>query len=487
MKQESANEKSASQEAESEVLLRFAPSPTGYLHAGNARVAVLNFLFARQRGGAFWLRIDDTDKARSEQMYEEAIEEDLTWLLTGCLTGRERDDAAWDKKFRQSERLALYEAAREKLRDDGRLYPCFETAEELALARRLMVRSHRPPVYDRASLDPERRRAFEAEGRKPHWRFKLEHRSLVVRDLFRGESRFDFAHTSDPVLVREDGQPLYTLTSVVDDGECGVSHIVRGEDHATNSAVQAQLFEALGYKVPRMAHVPLLRSGDGEGGDSPLSKREGASSLSLRALREGGIEARALLLYLAKLGSSKTARGDEDWQGVVRDFSFADFGRASPMFDTGHLREVNRRVISKMSWGEIRERLEDEEIKLLDSEDGEKFWRLFCENCDDVLGISDWVRRCFTEDDAKIGRELLSEEMGAVVKKLLEEKRDGGEDKSSIDWVKFLGDMGEALGIGGRLLYVPLRRGLLGCERGPDVGGIMGLLGERRVRKRLCG
>ena len=222
----------------SEVLLRFAPSPTGYLHAGNARVAVLNFLFARQQGGAFWLRLDDTDKTRSKRAYEEAIEEDLGWLLAGLGGG-------WDKKIRQSERLALYETALEKLRALGRLYPCFETAEELALARRMRLRSHRPPVYDRASLEPERRRAYEREGRKPHWRFKLEHRPLVIRDLFRGESRFDFARTSDPVLTREDGQPLFTLTSVVDDGECGVSHIVRGEDHATNSAVQSQLCSKL--------------------------------------------------------------------------------------------------------------------------------------------------------------------------------------------------------------------------------------------------
>ena len=466
----------------SKILLRFAPSPTGYLHAGNARVAVLNFLFARQQGGAFWLRLDDTDKARSERRYEEAIEEDLAWL-----------GVAWDKKFRQSERLSLYKTALEKLRASNRLYPCFETTEELALARRMQLRSGCPPVYDRASLDPEKRRAYEDEGRKPHWRFKLEHRSLVLQDLFRGESRFDFARTSDPVLTREDGQPLFTLTSVVDDGECGVSHIVRGEDHATNSAVQAQLFEALGYDVPRLAHVPLLRGGEGEGrakgGDAPLSKRGG--SLSLRALREGGgeggLEAKALRLYLAKLGSAKTARGDEDWEEVVRNFSFGDFGRASPMFDMGHLREVNRRVVTKMAWGEVRGRLGREKARLLEGEDGELFWRLFRENCDDVSQAGDWVRRCFSEDDdGEIGRVLPSDEVGVVVGRLLGEKGDDGSDKDR-DWVRFLRDMGEELRLGGRLLYVPLRRGLLGCERGPDVAGVLGLLGGERVRRRLCG
>ena len=457
----------------SEILLRFAPSPTGYLHAGNARVAVLNFLFARQQGGAFWLRLDDTDRARSQPAYEEAIEEDLAWL-----------GVRWDKKFRQSERLALYEAALEKLRASHRLYPCFETTEELSLARRMQLRSRCPPVYDRASLDPERRRAYEAEGRKPHWRFKLEHRSLVVQDIFRGESRFDFARTSDPVLTREDGQPLFTLTSVVDDGECGVSHIVRGEDHATNSAVQSQLFEALGYKVPRMAHVPLLRGGGREGGDSPLSKR--SNSLSLRMLREGGIEAKALLLYLAKLGTAKTARGDEDAEEVVREFSFSDFGRASPMLDMGHLRDVNRRVVSRLDWGEVRGRLSVEEVGLLEGEDGEKFWQLFRENCDDLSQVGDWVRRCFLEEDGVVRRELPSEETRGVVEKLLGEQKNK-EHESGRDWVRFLGDMGEALGRGGKLLYVPLRRGLLGCDRGPNAAGVMGLLGEARVRRRLCG
>ena len=452
----------------SEVLLRFAPSPTGYLHAGNARVAVLNFLFARQQGGAFWLRLDDTDKTRSKRAYEEAIEEDLGWLLAGLGGG-------WDKKIRQSERLALYETALEKLRALGRLYPCFETAEELALARRMRLRSHRPPVYDRASLEPERRRAYEREGRKPHWRFKLEHRPLVIRDLFRGESRFDFARTSDPVLTREDGQPLFTLTSVVDDGECGVSHIVRGEDHATNSAVQSQLFEALGYELPRMAHVPLLRGGEGE--HSPLSKR--SNSLSLRALREGGIEAEALLLYLAKLGSSKTARGDEDWEEVVRGFSFDDYGRASPMFDTGHLRDVNRRVVSKLDWQKVQGRLSVEDLRLLEGEDGQRFWQLFCENSDDMLAVGDWVRHCFSDDDEAMGRVLPSEEMGKVAEKLLKKRVDR-------DWVRFLQDMEKELKLRGRSLYVPLRRGLLGCERGPDVAGIMGLLGEERLRQRLC-
>ena len=450
------------------VLLRFAPSPTGYLHAGNARVALLNFLFARQQGGSFWLRLDDTDRERSQKEYEDGIEEDLTWL------GLE-----WDAKIRQSERRSLYDVALERLRAAGKLYPCFETAEELALSRRLQLRASIPPVYDRASLNPERRRVYLSKGRKAHWRFKLESQAVVVHDLVRGESRFDLSRISDPVLVREDGHPLFTLTSVVDDGECGVSHIVRGEDHATNSAVQVSLFESLGYEIPRMAHLPLLRGGKKEEGEnSPLSKRGG--SLSLRALRKGGMEAKALLLLLARVGTSKTARGDENWEEVVREFSFTEFGRASPVLDMGHLREVNRRVVANMKWQEVWARLADEEQRLLEEEDGELFWRLFRENCDDVGQAGDWVRRGFSEDDT-IGRQLPSENIRVAVAKVLDEK------KEEVDWVQFVQDIAKEVTLEGRVLYVSLRVGLLGCERGPNIAEVMGLLGKDRVRRRLCG
>ncbi len=251
--------------------VRFAPSPTGRLHVGNARTALINMLFARKTGAKFLLRIDDTDLARSTADNEAAIERDLAWL--GCV---------WDEKESQSARFPLYRQAAEKLREAGLLYPCFETEEELERRRRIALSRGRPPVYDRAALrlSPAERAEFEAEGRAPHWRFKLSGTVRVFEDLIRGRQAIDTAALSDPVLIRADGTFLYTLPSVVDDAELAVSHIIRGEDHVTNSGVQIEIFEALGAAIPAMAHTPLLA--DIEGGK--LSKRLG--SLSIEDLRD---------------------------------------------------------------------------------------------------------------------------------------------------------------------------------------------------------
>ncbi|GAU80616.1 glutamyl-tRNA(Gln) synthetase [Bosea sp. BIWAKO-01] len=254
-------------------LVRFAPSPTGYLHIGNARPALFNWLYARRHGGRFLLRYDDTDLARSKPEFADAIAGDLGWL------GIEPDLV-----IRQSERLPIYDAAADKLRASGRLYPCFETADELDRRRKRQLARGLPPIYDRAALKltAEQRAALEAEGRKPHWRFLLEAREVAWDDLVRGASHVDCASLSDPVLVREDGSYLYTLPSVVDDIETGVTHVIRGEDHVTNTAVQIQIFEALGATLPAFGHHNLLTTASGEG----LSKRLG--HLSLRGLRESG-------------------------------------------------------------------------------------------------------------------------------------------------------------------------------------------------------
>ena len=241
---------------------RFAPSPTGYLHVGNVRAALLNWLFARKTGGEFILRIDDTDNERSEESYVEAIREDLTWL-----------GLTWDATFRQSERQKLYDEAADKLRTEGRLYACYETPEELEIKRKLQLARRLPPVYDRAALKmtEAEQTKYEAESRKPHWRFLLDKRDVSWDDLIRGPVTIDAASLSDPVLIREDGTPLYTLPSVVDDGEMPITHVIRGEDHVANTAVQIQIAEALGYAVPTYAHFALFTGPQGE----PLSKRLG--------------------------------------------------------------------------------------------------------------------------------------------------------------------------------------------------------------------
>ncbi|MEX2408889.1 MAG: glutamate--tRNA ligase, partial [Rhodovibrionaceae bacterium] len=265
--------------------LRFAPSPTGRLHVGNARMALLNWLHARQCGGVFLLRLDDTDPERSTEAYAEAIREDMAWL-----------GLQWDELERQSARLARYDAAAEVLKAAGRLYPCYETAEELELKRRLQLKSGRPPLYDREALHltAEERASLEAAGRRPHWRFKLAPEAVAWEDLVRGRQEVAGAHISDPVLIRADGSYLYSFTSVVDDIDLDVTQVLRGEDHVTNTAVQIQIFQALGGTAPAFGHFPLLI---GAGGES-LSKRLG--SLTLESLRAEGLEPMALNAYLAR-------------------------------------------------------------------------------------------------------------------------------------------------------------------------------------------
>src|SRR5690606_8799055 len=289
----------------SAVAVRFAPSPTGRLHVGNARGALLNWLFARKAGGSFLLRLDDTDTGRSTEEFARGIEDDLRWL-----------GLDWDRFAKQSDRFALYAEAAEKLRKSGRLYPAYETPEELELRRKIQLSQRRPPVYDRAALkltDADRAK-LEAEGRRPVWRFKLEHNRTAWVDLIHGHVEIDMASLSDPVLLRSDGYPLYTLSSVVDDGDLGITHVIRGEDHVTNTAAQIQLFEALGYAVPTFGHFSLLLDAEGGG----LSKRLG--SLSLADLRAQGIEPMALNSLLARLGSADPVEPKQSLQELVAGF-----------------------------------------------------------------------------------------------------------------------------------------------------------------------
>ncbi|HET9146845.1 MAG TPA: glutamate--tRNA ligase, partial [Acetobacteraceae bacterium] len=323
------------------VYVRFAPSPTGHLHAGNARQAVVNYLFARSHGGRVLLRIDDTDAERSRPEFDAAIQQDLRWL-----------GVEWDELARQSDRLARYAEAAEALKAAGRLYPCFETEEELAAKRAALIRRKLPPLYDRAmlSLTPAQYESALANGKRPYWRFRLSDGAVEWRDLVGGERAVRLATISDPVLIRADGTPLYTFTSVVDDADLGITHVIRGEDHVTNTAVQIDLFRALAPRrpVPEFAHLPLIA--DAEGGK--LSKRAG--SVSLRTLRKDGIEARALAAYLARLGSRRDPVPlplDE----LAADFDLADFGHGTPRFDPKQLLALNRRVLHGLSFEEVRD------------------------------------------------------------------------------------------------------------------------------------
>jgi glutamyl-tRNA synthetase len=446
------------------VTVRFAPSPTGLLHVGNARVALVNWLFARRealdgRAGKFVLRIDDTDRARSLAGYDAAIREDLQWL-----------GLHWDNLVRQSDRTAEYEQAMEKLKAAGRLYPAYESAEELEAKRRRQLARKLPPVYDRSALKltEEDRRQLEAEGRKPHWRFLLNEGTVAWRDLVHGEAAYETRHLSDPVLVREDGTLLYTLPSVVDDIDLAISHVIRGEDHLTNTAVQIQLFEALGATPPAFAHLPLMTDISGAG----LSKRLG--SLSLRDLREQGIEPMALNSLLAAMGTSDAVAPHDSLDDLARNFSWEKFGRAPPKFDAKELDNLNAKMLHGMSFAAAQPRLAA--LGLADVD--EAFWLALRPNLAHLGEIADWWQVCRAPLAPVIQEpDFLAQAAAALP--------DGALDAES--WPTWTKRLAETSGRKGKALYQPLRLALTGREHGPEMKNLLPLIGAARAKARLSG
>jgi glutamyl-tRNA synthetase len=439
-------------------IVRFAPSPTGRIHIGNARTALLNALFARREGGTFILRFDDTDLERSKPEYAAAIETDLAWL-----------GITPDRVVRQSERFALYDDVANRLRDAGLLYACYETPDELEFRRKRQLARGLPPVYDRAALklSAEDKARLEAEGRRPHWRFRLEHRVVAWTDLVRGESHVDCASLSDPVLVREDGTYLYTLPSVADDADLKVTHVIRGEDHVTNTAVQIQIFEALGAPVPVFGHHNLLTTASGEG----LSKRLG--HLSLTGLREAGIEPEAVASLAVLVGSAEAVRPVKDLVELASLVDFAHISRAPARFDEHELEQLNARLVHEMPYEQVKERL-----ATLGVGGGEAFWLAVRSNLSKVSDAKDWwpvVAGPITpviEDPAFAER---------AAQNLPPEPWDSGTWKLWTEAVK------AATGAKGKGLFMPLRLALTGVDHGPELGSLLPLIGAERTRARLAG
>lgn len=439
-------------------LVRFAPSPTGYLHIGNARPALFNWLFARRHGGRFLLRYDDTDTARSKPEYAQAIAEDLAWL--GIVP---------DLVIRQSERLSIYDAAAERLRAAGRLYPCYETADELDRRRKRQLARGLPPIYDRAALKltEEQKAAFEAEGRKPHWRFLLEARDVTWDDLVRGASHVDCASLSDPVLVREDGSYLYTLPSVVDDIETGVTHVIRGEDHVTNTAVQAQIFEALGAALPVFGHHNLLTTASGEG----LSKRLG--HLSLRGLRDSGVEPLAVAALAVLVGTSDAVRPVASLDELAGLVELAHVSRAPAKFDEHELEALSARTLHQMPYERVAERLTEAGIP-----GGEPFWQA--------------VRGNLTKlDEAKIWRQVVQGKVTPVIADRDFARRAAellpAEPFDATTWKSWTQGVAAATGAKGKALFMPLRQALTGLDHGPELAALLPLIGRDKALKRLAG
>ena len=438
-------------------ITRFAPSPTGYLHVGNLRTALFNFLVARKAGGKFILRIDDTDPERSKEHFVDAIQEDLEWL-----------GLTWDGIERQSRRLDRYAAAAERLRGMARLYEAFETPTELDLKRKKQLNMGRPPVYDRAALalSEAERDALRAARGGGVWRFKLDHARIDWTDGILGDVSIDAASVSDPVLIRQDGQVLYTLASVVDDTEMGITHVVRGSDHVTNTATQIQIIQALGGAVPAFAHHSLLTGPQGEA----LSKRLG--TLALRDLRTQGVAPMALLSLLARLGSSDPVVMRADMAELVEGFDLSHFGTAPTKFDVQDLFPMTGRYLQTLPFAAVAERIAAIGVP---ADLAEAFWHVTRDNITTLGDLDGWWRLC--RDGAA---PVIDPDDRAFVAQALTLLPEAPFDAGT--WAAWTAEVRAATGRKGRGLFMPLRKALTGQDHGPDMGALMPLLQVVKAR-----
>ncbi|WBH15463.1 glutamate--tRNA ligase [Sphingomonas radiodurans] len=437
------------------ITTRFAPSPTGRLHVGNIRTALHNWMFARANGGRFLLRIDDTDAERSEERFVEAIRADLGWL-----------GLAPDGEVRQSERFALYEARFGELVAAGRIYPAYETSQELDLKRKIQLGRGLPPVYDRAALalSDADRATLDADGVRPHWRFRLDHDAAVEwDDLVRGHQKFEPATMSDPVVRRADGSWLYMLPSAIDDIDLGISHVVRGEDHVANTALQIQMFDAMGGARPTFAHAALLTGAEGK-----LSKRLG--SLGVDQLREQGIEAQAIRALLARLGTSDPVEPLADMEPLIASFDFARFGRAPARFDEVELAQANARLVHQLEFDAVAARLPAGMARA--------GWEAVRPNLSTIAEAADWWGVVEGPIDAvPAGEDADYLAAAAVAAEAIEWDGD--------PWHALTARLKDTTGRKGKALFLPLRRALTGRDHGPDMAALLPLIGRERAIERL--
>ena len=454
------------------VTVRFAPSPTGHLHIGNLRTALFNWLFAQRQGGRFVLRFDDTDKERSRTEFADQIAADLTWI-----------GVAPDRVIRQSERLALYDAAAERLKAAGLLYPCYETPDELDRKRKRLAARNLPPVYGREALrlSDDGRLALEAEGRRPHWRFLLpnfaddplqpQRTEIHWDDLVRGPQTVDLASLSDPVLIRGDGSYLYTLPSIVDDGDVGVTHVIRGDDHVTNTGVQIAIFRALGLTPPVFGHHNLLTTVSGEG----LSKRSGA--LSLVSLREAGLEPMAVASLAVLVGLPGAIDALPDLPALAERMQFEGSSQSASKFDPSELDRLNADLVHAMPYADVADRLAAMGVP---SEHGEAFWLTVRANCARVADAAEWVEVAFGDLDRT---PELSEEDRHFVTAARDSLPEGAFGPET--WREWTGALKQATGRKGKALFMPLRLALTGRDHGPELAALLPLIGRQRTLARL--
>ncbi len=442
------------------VRTRFAPSPTGLLHVGNARAALFCWLYARRHEGEFMLRLDDTDVARSEDKYAQAIEADLAWL-----------GLTIDLRASQSERFERYDEVLADLKNRGLVYACYETPDELERKRKRQLARGLPPVYDRAALEMSDadRAAMEAEGRTPHWRFKLSGATVEWVDLIRGDQKIETSSLSDPVLIRADRSYLYTLPSVIDDIDFAITHVVRGEDHVTNTATQVEIFRALGAAVPEFAHFSLLQSADGGG----LSKRLGV--LSLQDLREMGLEAMSVNSLIARLGSADPIEAFTVLDPLIEGFDFARLGRAPARFDVEELKRLNKKLMNELPLEAVADRLQAMGLNV-----DAALWETIRGNLQNVNDAADY----FAMVNGSVTPEIAAEDADYIATALSLLPADPW---SETTWSAWTEELKAQTGRKGKALFMPLRMALTGQAHGPEMQNLILQIGRERVVKRLQG
>ena len=438
---------------------RFAPSPTGLLHVGNARSAVLNWAFAKKNNGSFILRIDDTDQTRSSKEFENKIKENLSWL-----------GLDWNKTFNQSERTNLYNSNIEKLKNDGRLYPCFETAEELSLKKKSLLSSGKPPIYDRSSLSLSKEEINEKinSGLKPHWRFRLEDGIIHWNDLIKEQVKFDSKYLSDPILIREDGSLLYHLPSVIDDIDEGITHIIRGEDHITNTAFHIQIFNALDAHPPHFAHHPFLTDQEGKG----FGKRIG--SLSIENLRSEGYEDISIINYLLNIGSSEDIKTETKLEDIISNFDIKNISNSSAKFSDHVLKSLNSDLLKIYNYEDIKSKFESLDNKI----DSKKLWKFSQHNIEFFKDIENWLST--VEIIIDIEKYDIPDVLIAAAIECIP-----ADPFSYETWDSWTKSINAKTGLKGKALYMPLRVILTGKEKGPELKNFLPLLDKETLLRKF--
>ncbi len=447
-------------------ICRFAPSPTGFLHVGNIRAAIINFLYAKKMGGKFLLRLDDTDVERVREEYRTQIFEDMKWL-----------GLSFDDSFKQNDRLARYEEAKNQLIANGRLYECFETPEELNLQRKNQIASGHTPIYNRAALKltAEQKENLRKQGLKPHYRFLLQDKKTEWNDKIKGRISYEGLHFSDPVLVRDNGVPTYTFCSVVDDVDYKITDIIRGEDHITNTAIQIQIFEALGAAAPDFAHLALVKASEGK-----ISKREGG--FDVKTLRAEGYEPMAVIDLLAQIGTSEPIKIYKNFDELVANFSFEKFSKSATNYDIGELANINQKLLQVLDLSYVRKWVERGEMNVIRASDpesiSEEFWLAMRNNIHLLGEIREWwtiINTEFRFPNAESDKKFLKDASWYLPQ----------DTKNENCWNVWLEQIKKNLDRKGKELFMPIRLALSGKEHGPEMKFLVNLISREEILKRL--